>query len=208
MGDVVFLVDANINPQHTRSMRNFLYIMVNSFNVSKESIRVGLAQYGDQLHSEFLLSSYPRKSDVLKQIQSFQFRPGGHRLGLALQVLLDEHFQTTAGSRATQDVPQVAMVISSSPAEDRVREAAEALKRAGVHIFTVGVKDAVLAELKEIASSPEEKFSSFVPKFSDLGSHAQKLRQQLCNTLAKAVPPADDSFPGTENFNFPFLFLI
>ncbi|XP_032725679.1 collagen alpha-4(VI) chain-like [Lontra canadensis] len=195
VGDVVFLVDANINPQHTRSVRNFLYIMVNSFNVSKESVRVGLAQYGDQLHSEFLLSSYPRKSDVLKQIQRFQFRPGGHRLGLALQVLLDEHFQITAGSRATQGVPQVAVVISSSPAEDRVREAAQALKRAGVHIFTVGVKDAVLAELKEIASSPEEKFASFVPKFSDLGSHAQKLRQQLCDTLAKAAQPADDIFP-------------
>lgn len=206
MGDVVFLVDANINPQHTRSVRNFLHIMVNSFNVSKDAIRVGLAQYGDVPHSEFLLSTYPRKGDVWKHIQRIQFRPGGRRLGLALQFLLDEHFQATAGSRASQGVPQAAVVISSGPAEDRAQDAAGALKRAGVRLYTVGVKDAVLAELKELASSPEEKFASFVPNFSDLGSHAQKLRQQLCDTLAKATQPVDNVFPGTETF--PFLFLV
>ncbi|XP_045758107.2 collagen alpha-4(VI) chain-like [Mirounga angustirostris] len=195
VGDVVFLVDANINAQHTRSMRNFLYIVVNSFNVSKETIRVGLAQYGDMPHSEFLLSTYPRKVDVLKHILRFQFRPGGHRLGLALRFLLDQHFQAAAGSRASQGVPQTALVIISSPAEDGAQEAAEALRRAGVRLYTVGVKDAVLAELKGIASSPEEKFASFVPNFSDLGSLAQKLRQQLCDTLAKAVQPVDNVFP-------------
>ncbi|XP_045647685.1 collagen alpha-4(VI) chain-like isoform X1 [Ursus americanus] len=195
VGDVVFLVDANVNPQHTRSVRNFLHIMVNSFNVSKDAIRVGLAQYDDTPHSKFLLSTYPRKGDVLEHIQRIQFRPGGRRLGLALQFLLDEHFQATAGSRAGQGVPQVAVVISSSPAEDRAQDAAEALKRAGVRLYTVGVKDAVLAELKEIASSPEEKFASFVPNFSGLGSHAQKLRKQLCDTLAKATQPVDNVFP-------------
>ncbi|XP_072582899.1 collagen alpha-4(VI) chain-like [Vulpes vulpes] len=195
VGDVVFLVDTSLNTQDIRSVRNFLYIMVNSFNVSKDSIRVGLAQYGDVPQSEFLLSTYPRKGDVLKHIQKLQPKSGGHKMGLALQFLLDHHFQATAGSRASQRVPQMAMVISNSPAEDPVQEAAKALKRAGVLLYTVGVKDAVLAELKEIASSPAEKFTSFVPNFPDLGSHAQKLRQQVCDTLAKAAQPVDSVFP-------------
>uniref|UniRef100_A0A8C8XBN7 VWFA domain-containing protein n=1 Tax=Panthera leo TaxID=9689 RepID=A0A8C8XBN7_PANLE len=190
VGDVVFLVDTIINPQHARDVRNFLYIMVNGFNVSRETIRVGLAQYGDVPRSGFLLSTYNRKSDVLKHIQRFQFKSGGRKMGLALQFLLDHHFQETAGSRASQGVPQVAVVISSSPSEDHVPEAAEALKKAGVLLYTVGVKDAVLTELREIASSPVEKFASFVPNFSDLSSHAQKLRQRLCDTLAKAAQPA------------------
>lgn len=205
MGDVVFLVDTSLNTQDIRSVRNFLYIMVNSFNVSKDSIRVGLAQYGDVPRSEFLLSTYPRKGDVLKHIQKLQPKSWGHKMGLALQFLLDHHFQATAGSRASQGVPQMAMVISNSPAEDPVQEAAKALKRAGVLLYTVGVKDAVLAELKEIASSPAEKFTSFVPNFPDLGSHAQKLRQQVCDTLAKAAQPVDSVFPGTETFSFLFL---
>ncbi|VFV31089.1 Hypothetical predicted protein [Lynx pardinus] len=195
LGDVVFLVDTIINPQHARDVRNFLYIMVNGFNVSRETIRVGLAQYGDVPRSGFLLSTYNRKSDVLKHIQRFQFKSGGRKMGLALQFLLDHHFQETAGSRASQGVPQVAVVISSSPSEDHVPEAAEALKKAGVLLYTVGVKDAVLAELREIASSPVEKFASFVPNFSDLSSHAQKLRQRLCDTLAKAAQPAGYVLP-------------
>ncbi|GAB5576857.1 collagen alpha-4(VI) chain-like isoform X1 [Prionailurus iriomotensis] len=195
VGDVMFLVDTIINPQHARDVRNFLYIMVNGFNVSRETIRVGLAQYGDVPRSGFLLSTYNRKSDVLKHIQRFQFKSGGRKMGLALQFLLDHHFQETAGSRASQGVPQVAVVISSSPSEDHVLEAAEALKKAGVLLYTVGVKDAVLAELREIASSPVEKFASFVPNFSDLSSHAQKLRQRLCDTLAKAAQPAGYVLP-------------
>nr|XP_060494633.1 collagen alpha-4(VI) chain-like isoform X1 [Panthera onca] len=195
VGDVVFLVDTIINPQHARDVRNFLYIMVNGFNVSRETIRVGLAQYGDVPRSGFLLSTYNRKGDVLKHIQRFQFKSGGRKMGLALQFLLDHHFQETAGSRASQGVPQVAVVISSSPSEDHVPEAAEALKKAGVLLYTVGVKDAVLTELREIASSPVEKFASFVPNFSDLSSHAQKLRQRLCDTLAKAAQSAGYVLP-------------
>ncbi|KAJ8790788.1 hypothetical protein J1605_021216 [Eschrichtius robustus] len=111
VGDVVFLVDTSNNPQNTRSVRSFLYTVVNGFNVSREAVRVGLARYSDQPQSEFLLSTYHREGEVLRHIQRFPFTPGGHKMGLALQFLLDHHFQETAGSRASQGVPQVAVVI-------------------------------------------------------------------------------------------------
>ncbi|XP_047421177.1 collagen alpha-4(VI) chain-like isoform X3 [Sciurus carolinensis] len=189
VGDVVFLVDTSINPQHARSVRNFLYILVNSFNVSRETIRVGLAQYSDAPHSEFLLSTYHHKGDVLRHIQRIQFKSGGNKLGLALQFILDHHFQEGAGSRASQGVPQIAVVISSGQAEDHVPELAEAFRRAGILLYAVGIGNAVQAELREIASSPKEKFISFVPSFSGLASLAQKLRLELCDILAKAAQP-------------------
>ncbi|XP_021530038.2 collagen alpha-4(VI) chain-like isoform X2 [Aotus nancymaae] len=195
LGDVVFLVDTGINPQHARSVRNFLYILVNSFNVSSETIRVGLAQYSDVPHSEFLLSTYHRKNDVLRHIRQFQFKPGGKKMGLALQFILDHHFQEAAGSRASQGVPQITVVMSSGPAEDHVHGPGEALRRAGILVYAVGVKDAVWAELREIASSPQENFTSFVPNLSGLSSLAQKLRQELCDTLAKAAPRVDHVSP-------------
>ncbi|XP_037587861.1 collagen alpha-4(VI) chain-like isoform X2 [Cebus imitator] len=195
LGDVVFLVDTSINPQHTRSVRNFLYILVNSFNVSSETIRVGLVQYSDVPHSEFLLSTYHRKNDVLRHIRQFQFKPGGKKMGLALQFILDHHFQEAAGSRASQGVPQIAVVISSGPAEDHVHIPGEALRLAGILVYAVGVKDAVGAELRKIASSPQENFTSFVPNFSGLSSLAQKLRQEVCDTLAKAAPRVDHISP-------------
>ncbi|XP_045415646.1 collagen alpha-4(VI) chain-like [Lemur catta] len=194
-GDVVFLVDSSISPQDARSVRNFLYILVNSFNVSRETVRVGLAQYSDVPHSEFLLSTYHRQGNVLRHIQQLQFKPGGKKMGLALQFILDHHFQEAAGSRASQGVPQVAMVISSGPAEDHVRGPAEALKRAGVLLYAVGIRDAVWAQLREIASSPQENFTSFIPNFSGLGSLARKLRRELCATLAKAAQSVDHISP-------------
>lgn len=209
MGDVVFLVHNSIIPQYVRNVRNFLYTMVNGFNVSRETIRVGLAQYSDVPHSEFLLSMYRHKGDVLRHIKRFQLKPGGtggNKMGLALQFLLDHHFQEAAGSRAHQGVPQIAMVISSSPAEDPVQEPVEAFRRAGILLYAIGIRDAALAELREIVSSPVEKFASFVPNFHGLGSLAPKLRLDLCDTLAKAAQPVDHVSPGTEAF--PFLFLI
>lgn len=198
VGDIVFLVDTSINPQYTQIMRSFLYIMVNGFNISRETIRVGLAQYSDEPRSEFQLSTYRHKGNVLAHIRRFQFKPGdtgGNKMGLALQFLLDHHFQETAGSRASQGVPQVAMVISSSPAEDSVQEPAEAFRRAGILLYAVGIRDASLAELRKIASRPVEKFVSFVSNFSGLGIHAQKLRQELCKTLVKATQPVDHVSP-------------
>ncbi|XP_076986207.1 collagen alpha-4(VI) chain-like [Tamandua tetradactyla] len=195
VGDVVFLVDSSINPQQARSVRNFLTILVNGFNVSRETIHVGLAQYSDVPRSEFLLSTYHHRGDVLRHIQRLQFKPGVTKTGLALKFILDHHFQETAGSRASQGVPRVAMVITSGPSEDRVQEPAEAFRRAGILLYAVGVKDAVLTELREMASSPKEKFAYFVPNFPSLGSLAQRLRQELCDTLAKAAQPADHVSP-------------
>lgn len=185
MGDIVFLVHTSIDPKYAPSVRNFLYILANSFQVGRENIRVSLALYGDTPTSEFLLSTYHRKTDVLKHIRGIQFKPGGSRMGQALQFILEHHFREGAGSRASQGVPQVAVVLSSGLAEDHVREPAEALRRAGISVYAIGVKDAAPADLRETASTPKENFTFFVPNFSGLPGLAQKLRPELCSTLAK-----------------------
>ncbi|XP_006846695.1 PREDICTED: collagen alpha-4(VI) chain-like [Chrysochloris asiatica] len=183
VGDIVFLVDTSINPQQARHVQKFLSSMVTGFNVGRETIRVGLAQYSDAPSSEFLLSTYLHKNDVLNHIKNFPFKPGGRKTGLALQFILDHHFQETAGSRAKQGVPQVAIVISNGPSEDYVSEAAEALRRAGILLYAVGVRNAVWEELRDVASSPVEKFATLVPNFLGLNNLAQKLWQELCDTL-------------------------
>ncbi|KAM6161015.1 collagen alpha-4(VI) chain-like [Erethizon dorsatum] len=195
VGDVVFLVDSSIDPQEAPSVRNFLYTLVNSFNVSSKTIRVALAQYSDAPHSEFLLSTYRRKGDVLRHIQRLQFKPKSRKMGLALQFILEHHFQEGAGSRAGQEVPQIAVVISSGPAEDHVHEPAEAIRRAGILLYAVGIRDAVQAELREISSQPEDKFTSFVPSFSGLGSLVKKLMPELCDILAKPAQLVDHVLP-------------
>ncbi|XP_045153630.1 collagen alpha-4(VI) chain-like, partial [Echinops telfairi] len=195
VGDIVFLVDANINPQQARSVRNFLSTVVNGFHVGRETIRVGLAQYSNTPSSEFLFTTYHRKTDVLRHIKRFPFKPGGRKTGLALRFILDHHFQEAASSRASRGGPQMAIVLSNGPAEDQVREHAEALRRTGVLLYAVGIRNAVWAELREMASRPEEKFAALVPNFPGLGSLGQKLRQEICETLTKAAQRVDHVSP-------------
>ncbi|KAF6098972.1 hypothetical protein HJG60_003131 [Phyllostomus discolor] len=212
MGDVVFLVDTSNDPQFISNIRRLLYNIVNNLNVSRETIRVGLAQYRDVPHSEFLLSTYRHKSDVLNHIRRLPLKsegPGGKKMGLALQFLLDHHFQERAGSRASQRVPQVAIVISSSPAEDSVQEPAEALKTAGILLYAVGLRGTSKAELRKIASSPEKKFLFFVPSYSTLGSLTQRLQKELCDTFTKAAQPLDHVSPACrEAFLADIVFLV
>jgi hypothetical protein len=200
VGDIVFLVHNSINPQHAHSVRNFLYILANSLQVGRDNIRVGLAQYSDTPTSEFLLSVYHRKGDVLKHIRGLQFKPGGNRMGQALQFILEHHFREGAGSRASQGVPQVAVVVSSGLTEDHIREPAEALRRAGILVYAIGVKDASQAELREISSSPKDNFTFFVPNFPGLPGLAQKLRPELCSTLGKAAQYTERESPGNVSF--------
>lgn len=202
----MFLVDASIDPQYARHVRTFLYSVVNGFNVSSEALRVGLAQYGDVPHSEFQLSTYRRKNDVLKHIRRFPFkpgRPGGTKMGLALRFLLEHHFQEAAGSRARQGVPQVAVLLGGRASEDAVREPAAALRRAGILLYAIGDRGGpAVAALREVASSPAEQFAFLVPSFSALGSLSPKLRKGLCDTLVKAAQPVDRVPPGTKAFRF------
>ncbi|XP_054545856.1 collagen alpha-4(VI) chain-like [Talpa occidentalis] len=195
VGDVVFLVHTNIRTPYVHYMRKFLSNLVGGLNVSREAIHVGLVLYNDIPHSEFLLSTYHHKNEIMKHIQKLQFKPGGNKMGLALQFLLSSHFQEKNGSRAGQGVPQIAVVISSQASEDPVQEPVEALRRAGILLYAVGIKDAASKELREIANSPPEKFTSFIPNFPALTRLAPALLLELCATLAKAAQPVDHVSP-------------
>ncbi|XP_012587529.1 PREDICTED: collagen alpha-4(VI) chain-like [Condylura cristata] len=195
VGDIVFLVHTNIRPQQGRYMQIFLANVIGGFNISREAIRVGLVLYGDVPHSEFLLSTYHNKNEILKHIQTLQFKPGGNKVALALQFVLRHHFQEKEGSRASQGVPQIAVVISSGASDDSVQEPVEVLRRAGILLYAVGIKDATLTELRQMASSPAEKFISIVPNFPALPRLAPKLQQELCAVMVKADQPVDHIFP-------------
>ncbi|CAM4596277.1 unnamed protein product, partial [Lepidochelys kempii] len=58
VADIVFLVDGSwsIGKENFRRMQDFLYIMVSSFDVGEDKIRIGLIQYSDAPHTEFFLS--------------------------------------------------------------------------------------------------------------------------------------------------------
>ncbi|KAM9010969.1 collagen alpha-3(VI) chain isoform 7-T7 [Ara ararauna] len=79
---------------------------------------------------------------------------GGTRTGKGLEYLIENHLTKAAGSRASEGVPQVIIVLTDGRSQDDVALPSSVLKSAHVNLFAIGVQDAVEGELQEIAAEP------------------------------------------------------
>lgn len=155
--DVVFLADTSQNTSQAsfQWMRNFMSRVVGLLDVGRDKYQIGLAQYGSQGHTEFLLNTYQTQDEMIAHIHGhFLLRGGSRRTGKALRYLHRTFFQEGAGSRFLQGVPQYAVVMTSGKSEDEVWEAAQTLREKGVKVMSVGVQDFVQRELEGMATPP------------------------------------------------------
>ncbi|CAM5092667.1 unnamed protein product, partial [Eretmochelys imbricata] len=185
VADIVFLVDGSwsIGKENFRRMQDFLYIMVSSFDVGEDKIRIGLIQYSDAPHTEFFLSTYNCKEAILEKIQALHYKGGGTKTGESLRFMLENHFEETVGSRRQEGVPQIAVVITDGQAQDNIQEPAKEVKDTGITLYAIGIKDASLEELRETASDPDDKHVYEVEDFTDLQDISHNMLQVLCSTV-------------------------
>lgn len=188
VADIVFLVDGSwsIGTENFQQVRDFLVSLVESFDVGPDKVRIGMVQYSTNAYTEFLLNTYTDKQDILQQIQNLPYRGGGTKTGLGLEFMLNEHFVEKAGSRANERVLQFAVVITDGQSQDSVKQHAEMVKRHGITLYAIGIKDAVLEELQEIASDPDDKHVYSVSDFAALQGISQSVIQVLCTTVEEA----------------------
>ncbi|KAH0627287.1 hypothetical protein JD844_002810 [Phrynosoma platyrhinos] len=197
IADLVFLVDGSwsIGKKNFKIIQDFLYTLVDSFDVGEDKIRIGLIQYSDVPHNEFFLNTFWRKEDILEKIQNLHYKGGGTKTGKSLKFMLDNQFSEEAGSRRHEGVPQIAVVITDGQAQDSIHEPAEEVKSAGIMLYAVGIKDAVLSELQEIASDPDEMHVYSVEEFAGLQGISQNILQVICTTVEEASRQITQLFP-------------
>ncbi|XP_015669852.1 collagen alpha-6(VI) chain-like [Protobothrops mucrosquamatus] len=197
VADIVFMVDGSwsIGPKNFRTIQDFLYTLVNSFDIGKDKIQVGMIQYSDDPRNEFLLNFFHQKKDILKKIQNLIYKGGGTKTGKSLKFLLDEQFSEMAGSRHSEGVPQIAVVITDGQSQDNFSGPAEEVKNAGIILYAIGIKDAILSELQEIASDPDEMHVYNVEDFAGLRDISQNILQVLCTTVEEASQEFIHIFP-------------
>lgn len=185
VADIVFLVDGSwsIGTENFEQIRRFLYTLVNSFDVGPDHVRIGLVQYSTTPRTEFLLNTHQNKEDILQYIDKLPYMGGGTHTGQGLDFMLNEHFVEKAGSRAGQNVPQIAVVITDGKSQDNVESHAQNLKRRGIVVYAIGIKDADEAELKEIANAPHTQHVYSVSNFAALQGISQSIVQTLCTTV-------------------------
>ncbi|XP_062379350.1 collagen alpha-1(XII) chain-like, partial [Sardina pilchardus] len=129
--DIVFLVDGSgsIGTENFQRVREFLHGLVDGFDVAPDRVRIGMVQYSDTQRTEFSLNTHQNKTDVLEYIDKLPYMGGGTMTGLGLDFILKNQFVESAGSRAKEKVPQIAVVITDGQSSDNVGPSAENLKK-------------------------------------------------------------------------------
>lgn len=185
MADIVFLVDgsASIGLDNFQQVREFLSSLVDNFEVAPDRIRIGLVQYSDTPQTEFLLNTYQNKGEILNYIQNLNYKTGGTFTGQGLEFMLNNHFVVEAGSRAQQNVPQIAIVVTDGDSQDEVESHAQKLKLRGIEIYAIGIKDANETLLRQIANEPYDQHVYSVSDFAALQGISQNVIRELCTSV-------------------------
>lgn len=181
--DLYFLVDSSwsMGQENFEHVRQFLYTLIQSLHhVGGGRFKFALVQYNSRPRTEFLLNSYLTTRDVLGHVKALSYRGRGTRTGLGLDFLIRSHLTASSGSRVTDGVAQVVVVLTDGRSQDDVSEPAQVLQMAGVEMFAVGVQDAVDSELREMASRPHETHVFNVDSFLKLRDKIQDLVVNIC----------------------------
>lgn len=186
----------SIGSENFEQIRRFLNTLVSSFDVGPDHVQVGLVQYSTAPRTEFSLNTYQNREDILAYIKTMPYRGGGTYTGQGLDFLLKHHFVAAAGSRAQQKVLQIAMVITDGKSQDDVEPHAEELRRRGIVLYAIGIKEADEVELQLIANKPHSQHIFSVSDFTALQGISQNIIQTLCTTVEEAKRQVLKMFPG------------
>ncbi|KAK2902792.1 hypothetical protein Q8A67_007505 [Cirrhinus molitorella] len=185
VADIVFIVDesGSITGSNFDLIKRFLHRTISGLEVNSDSVRVGMVLYNDRPSAEFYLDTFVNKSDILNYIKIIPYRGGGTSTGEALKYAKNYLFTKTRGSRKALGVKQIAVVITDGESQDDVTAPAVELRRSGVTVYALGVKNASVEELKRIGSYPDREFVFNVDSFQMLSSLEKSLRKSLCKVV-------------------------
>ncbi|XP_033028193.1 collagen alpha-3(VI) chain isoform X2 [Lacerta agilis] len=206
--DVVFLIDGSdgirsIFPE----VKSFVQGLVDTLDIGPDKVQVAVAQYSNRVQPEFLLNRYQDKADVIRAVQRLSAM-GGPSLytGAALNYLMSNVFTSQAGSRLSEGVPQLLILLTAEKSSDDVTRPAVDLKRRGAVPFGIGIRNADPAELQTISFVPQ--FATLVPGVAQLGSFKQTLSRTVSELTGPKITALATALPSPVDERRDVVFLI
>ncbi|KAM9447360.1 collagen alpha-3(VI) chain-like [Salvelinus alpinus] len=206
--DVVFLLDGS---DGTRSgfpaMRDFVQRVVETLGVDENKDRVAVVQYSRDPAAQFYLNTYTTKGEILDTVRGLRHK-GGRPLntGAALQYVRDNVFTASSGSRRTEGVPQLLILLSGGRSSDNVDTPASALKELGVLIFGIGTRSSDSRELQRISHDPSYALS--VSDFTDLPNIQQQLLSSVEAVVIDVTPESTTDLVDQDTSRKDVVFLV
>ncbi|XP_036820756.1 collagen alpha-3(VI) chain [Oncorhynchus mykiss] len=206
--DVVFLLDGS---DGTRSgfpaMRDFVQRVVETLGVDENKDRVAVVQYSRDPAAQFYLNTYTTKGEILNTVRGLRHK-GGRPLntGAALQYVRDNVLTASSGSRRTEGVPQLLILLSGGRSFDNVDTPASALKELGVLIFGIGTRSSDSRELQRISHDPSYALS--VSDFTDLPNIQQQLLSSVESVVIDVTPESTTDLVPHDTSRKDVVFLV
>lgn len=177
--DVAFLIDGSDDSRNGfEAIRNFMQRVIESLNVEEDHDRVAVVQYSRDSTTNFYLSSYSNKNEVLNSIRSMRHKSGRPlNTGAALLFIKENIFTPSSGGRHQEGAAQILYLFSGGKANDDVRTISQELRKSDIKVFTIGTRNADTLELQTVSSTPAYAF--FVSDFTSIDSIFQRLDSVL-----------------------------
>ncbi|EDO32445.1 predicted protein [Nematostella vectensis] len=184
--DLGFLIDGSMSvggEMNFKQIINFVWNVVQSFQVSAHFTRVGLAIFSLEAFVIFNFHTYYDKNNILDALNNVQY-PGtdgpGTYIGRGLHVAKEYLFEASGRPR----VPHALIVVAAGRSLDDVITPSLSLRRMGVDIYTVGVgKFYTKLQMHAMASFPhsEHVFGAWYPQ---LGFYAQNVVTKILKGIS------------------------
>lgn len=196
IADIVFIVDesGNMGPENFQLVRNFLLNTISGLEVGSNKVRIAIVHYSDVPRADVYLNTFSDKSQILQYVHRLSYGRGKAYTGAALRFAKDQVFTKQRGSRGDEHVQQIAVVITDGWSADDIDAPAAELRRSGVTVFALGIKNVNVQELKEIASYPPRKFVFNVESFNKLNALSSMITKSLCGDITSNFIPLITDF--------------
>jgi len=160
--------------------------VVNFFEVGVNATRVALFTFSTGARVDFVFDQYLTTSEVVSSIGSTPYRGGWTHTALAL-ILAETAFDRpdlSAARPVTAGIPRVVVLITDGRSNHYLIDGpARNLLDSGVTVYTIGVGNVYVPELRQIASDPDDDHSFLLRSFTDAAAFVQLLSGTTCDSM-------------------------
>lgn len=182
---MVFILDqsGSVGRRNHETAKEFIINVTRYFDIELSRTRVGLVAFSTQSHIEFNLKTHTSEAALAAAIEAVNYRRGWTATALALndsRLLLDP--TTDNGARPVNEgIPKIAVLLTDGRSNQYpITDAANALKDVGVQVFTVGIGNIDIDELRFISSDPDEDHVFVLAGFNNAADFVSFLSVVTC----------------------------
>lgn len=186
--DMVFVSDqsGSVGPTNNKKALQFISGVVDFFDIGEDSTQVGLVTYSTHAKVRFDLDDYNTKSQIQNAISKVGF-PGGWTataLGLFQAGVFLNPTEKRGARPSSAGIPKIVVLITDGRSNRLpIDEVSQALHTAGIQVFTVGIGNIHLPELRLIASDPDGLHVFLLNSFTDASGFVDFLSFTACKGI-------------------------